>query len=437
MFLKILPIVSLTILLAILSCNQQQKRQEQDEEKTVESPDLVLGSVQSTVNNGLSYTYFIPSGYSVSTSWPVLIFFDPHGDGGFPLSIYSNLAEEFHFILIGSNDCKNGMRIEESTLIASRLVDASLQTFHADPSKISLAGFSGGAKVALVSAGNDQRIHTVICAGAVIPEGSVKRLPPVLGFAGRQDMNYSDVTMFFLSLEKTSLPHAMVEWKGKHEWPDSNTFRHAFYWCSLSGKNDSVLASKFLAEQKILIKGTTEILIRAELMEELIQLIPDKSKAISYEKELKNLRSTADYKKSFSRREQLLQIESDEKENLLQSFETRDMNWWKNKVSELFKNYSELNQRLLGYISLASYSFSNRALSNGNLPLMEKILFIYGLADPTNSEQPFLRAKMFQQTGQQDSILANIKKALKMGADKNRIEKEFPGISIGELAVDE
>ncbi len=429
---KISSLVRLTILLALLACNQKQKKREQVEEKTAKSPDLVFGKVQSTVNDGQSYSYYIPTRFTVSASWPVLIFFDPHGDGEFPISRYRNLAEEFHFILIGSNDCKNGMGFEESTLIASRLVDASLQTFHADPSKISLAGFSGGAKVALVSSANDKRIRTVICAGAVIPEGSVKRLPPVLGFAGRGDMNYSDITMFFLSLDNTSLPHAMVEWKGKHEWPDSMTFRHAFYWSSLSGEKDNEITLKFLTEQKKLIKGAIDPLIRAGLMEELIQTVPNNSEAISYQKELKSLRSSTEYKKFNSRKEHLLQIESDEKENLVQSFETRDLNWWKSKVSELSKNNSELNQRLLGYISLASYSFSNRALSSGNLPLMEKILFIYSLADPKNSEQPFLRAKMFQQSGHQDSTIANLKRALKMGADKNRIEKEFPGTFIGD-----
>ena len=54
-----------------------------------------------------SYALYIPITKGNHTL-PVIYFFDPHGDGNFPLTKYISLADKYGFILIGSNNSKNG-----------------------------------------------------------------------------------------------------------------------------------------------------------------------------------------------------------------------------------------------------------------------------------------------------------------------------------------
>jgi len=50
-------------------------------------------------------------------------------------------------------------------------------------------------------------------------------------------------------------------------------------------------------------------------------------------------------------------------------------------------------ERLLGFVSLACYSISNNALQQNNWEIAGKILAIYQLADPGNTDcQKFMRS---------------------------------------------
>ena len=56
---------------------------------------------------------------------------------------------------------------------------------------------------------------------------------------------------------------------------------------------------------------------------------------------------------------------------------------------------------------------------------LERALTIYGIVDPTNSEQPFLSACLFSKTGHPDQAVAALKKAIDMGLkQRSKIENE-------------
>src|SRR4051812_46967190 len=54
-----------------------------------------------------SYALYIPIVQNAAPM-PVIYCFDPHGDGSLPLRHYQLLADAYHFILVGSNNSKNG-----------------------------------------------------------------------------------------------------------------------------------------------------------------------------------------------------------------------------------------------------------------------------------------------------------------------------------------
>jgi hypothetical protein len=211
-------------------------------------------------------------------------------------------------------------------------VNEVTQRLKVQNTNLTLCGFSGGAKVALLSAAENIRIPRVIYCGAaanITPNHPLN----LLGFAGTRDMNYTDVVAFDKSLNASTIKHSLIEWQGKHEFPDAKTFADAFAWLST---------------------GT----------------VP------GYEKKQVTITS------------QKLTEEQAIKQELLNAFQMRDVNWWKNEIAQLNtkKKTDPMYDRLLGFVSLACYSYSNQTLQQKNLPAAEKILTIYALADPGNKD---------------------------------------------------
>ncbi len=293
---------------------------------------IIMPQVALRADASQSFTLYLPSKYSESTKLPVIIFFDPHGDGGVPINLYSTLAEKHGYILMASNSSKNGMNFEQTNTIANNLVDEAKTRFGVDENKITFCGFSGGAKVALLSGSNNSAISTIIYCGAVTNVNPTNPLT-LFGFAGTKDMNYTDVVSFEWGLKNATIPHYLIEWKGKHEFPTADIFNDAFV---------------FLTTGKIENYAKKQVTISPQKVAE----------------------------------------EQGNKQDLYQALQSQDLNWWKKKIAELNakKKADAMNERLLGFVSLACYSISNNLLQQNNIEPLGKILAIYKLADPDNTD---------------------------------------------------
>ena len=290
----------------------------------------VIPSVNLRGDTSQKFALYLPKSFSETSKLAVVIFFDPHGEGTVPLNLYSKLAEQNQFILLASNTSKNGMDFESTNGLATNLIREAQSRFSVDKSKITLCGFSGGAKVALACGANNPDISTVIYCGAATqfnPSHNVN----LLGFAGKKDMNYTDVVSFEWSLQNAPFKHFLIEWKGKHEFPTADVFKDAFTF---------------------LKKGDVENYATKKV--DITQTKVDEEQSI--------------------------------KQKYIDAFQSQDLNWWKAEIKSLNANKKSdlMFERLLGFISLACYSISNNCLEQNNLFIAEKILTIYKLADPTN-----------------------------------------------------
>ena len=395
----------------------------------------VISSVAVEQDPSQSYSLYLPKNYSDTSQFPVIIFFDPHGSGSYPLGKYSLLAERFGFILIGSNNSKNGMQFDQTNDIANKLIKEAAAMYSIDSKRISLAGFSGGSKVALVAAANHPELLSVIYCGAAIAFGDMKQLPAALGYAGEGDMNYSEVISSGSSLSEKMIEHFVIEWKGKHEWPDSLSFEDAFYWNSFIAMRNKLivpsneLINQFLQRKMTLLIRSQSILAQCNLYSQVITFLDGLADVKGYQQKMAALMKTDSFKKDFLIKQDLLQAESNMKENYLQCFEMKDESWWKDEITRM-RNVKASDQeimykRLLGYLSLASYSYSNNAIKQNNFSAAQKFLSIYKLSDPENSEQPFLSACLYARKGDSKKAIAFLREAIQMGLkDKAKIEKE-------------
>src|SRR4051794_3077960 len=189
----------------------------------------VVPFVTCKTNASQSYALYIPSKGNKQTL-PVIYFFDPHADGSLPLNKYKALADEYNFILIGSNNSKNGNDWSTTENIWNALFDDTQKRLKINSNRIYTCGFSGGAKVASYVALNHSGIKGVIVGGAGLPDGTSAgnfnfTFTEVVG---EGDMNMTDLVELNNELNRTPTKHRIIFFDGKHEWSAESTMNIGF-----------------------------------------------------------------------------------------------------------------------------------------------------------------------------------------------------------------
>ncbi len=204
-----------------------------------------------------SYALYIPSKGN-NEPLPVVYFFDPHGDGSLPLSKYNALANSCNFILIGSNNSKNGNDFSMAENIWNNLLNDTRKRLKINDNRIYVCGFSGGAKVATYIALNHHQVKGVIANGAGLPEitqaGNFNFT--FTAIAGEGDLNMTDLVAITNSLDQTQTRHRIIFFDGIHEWAPESTMKIAFTGFQLDAMQqklipvDNSFISNYIAESK-------------------------------------------------------------------------------------------------------------------------------------------------------------------------------------------
>ena len=345
-----LRILLISVLGLLTSCNEHSNTVQSSEPAAtpvVQAKDnFKAGEVTPLVplhmDAGETFAVYLPKGYTDSAKLPVIIFFDPHGDGSLPLGLYKDLADQYHYILVGSNTSKNGIPLEQTQAIAYNLFTEVKSRLSVNTTKIALCGFSGGAKVALLSGASNPEVSNIIYAGAKV---EIKPTHPltILGFAGVRDMNYTDLVMFDQALQNPAVKHFLVEWNGKHEFPSAEVFKDAFVFLNT---------------------GTVE-----NYAKKGVTITPANLKA-----------------------------EQDKKSDYIDAFQKKDLAWWKKEIDGLNakKKTDIMSDRLLGFLSLACYSIGGNELYQNKLTEADKFLKIYKMADPGNKDCDSMMTVLYQ-----------------------------------------
>ena len=334
-------ILTLALIAFFSSCNEHTSTTQTVEQPVVATAPIprdtfkvgeIIPSTLLHMDAGESFALYLPKGYTDSSKLPAIIFFDPHGDGSLPLNLYHELADQYHYILIGSNTSKNGIPLDQTRALANNLFNEAKSRLSIAPGKITFCGFSGGAKVALLSGADNPEVANIIYAGSKTDITPTHPLS-LLGFEGIRDMNYTDLVLYEQGLKTFPYKHFLIEWQGKHEFPSAETFKDAFI--------------------------------------------------------LLNTGSIDNYdKKQYTITPEKLKQEQQKKNQYISAFKGEDLTWWKKEIAGLTakKSTDIMDDRLLGFLSLACYSIGSSQLAEGKLDFADKILSIYKMADPTNKD---------------------------------------------------
>src|SRR5580658_5440998 len=119
----------LLLSLVFFSCRQPKQEAQSTEAIIAQQPvtypkdtfktGVVIPSVGLRLDATQTYALYLPAGYADSAKLPVIIFFDPHGEGALPLNLYHDLADKYHFVLMGSNSSKNLIDYNQTSVFAN------------------------------------------------------------------------------------------------------------------------------------------------------------------------------------------------------------------------------------------------------------------------------------------------------------------------------
>lgn len=183
-----------------------------------------------------SYALYLPPNYTSTQTWPVLYAFDPAARGKLPVERFREAAEEYGWILVGSNNSRNGP-MGRTMDAAKAMWKDTHERFAIDERQTYATGFSGGARVAiLVASSCHDCIAGVIASGAgfpveIKPSASTHFL--VFATAGIEDFNLPEIKSLGETLTRAGVTNHIEVFVGRHEWPSTGLAMEAIEWLTL------------------------------------------------------------------------------------------------------------------------------------------------------------------------------------------------------------
>ncbi len=401
-----------------------------------------------------SYALYIPSNNKTNA---IIYFFDPHSDGAQPLKNYKALADAYNFILIGSNNSKNGNDWQTTENIWQNLFNDTQSRLTFNRSRVYACGFSGGAKVASYIALHHTEVKAVIAGGAGLPDetpaGNFNF--SFTGIAGKGDMNMTDLVALNNDLDKTQTKHRIILFNGKHEWSPAGTMNIAFAGLEFDAMRNNVIPKNDLlvntytsnSKKRIdssinkndWIQASNECTLSVNMLDGItdVNWFNEKNNSII---------NNPAYKNQLQQQQALFTIEQNKKAEYNAQFQQGDMNYWNKTINDLNTRSKTttaegaMYQRLLAYLSLAFYSISNQLVNSNQNKDAEYFVTLYTLADPTNSEAWYFSAILDARNNNATATTNHLLKAVANGFnDEKRMlqQPEFqtlqPPISFTEI----
>jgi pimeloyl-ACP methyl ester carboxylesterase len=222
---------------------------------TARAQDLPRGSlvdaVKCATDASQTYALYLPSTYSAERSWSLLMGFHPGGRGRAMVETYESAAEQYGYIVVGSNNSRNGPW-DVSIAALRAMSDDVARRFNIDPNRVYLTGMSGGARVALQIALDSKNVAGVIASSAGFadnqPRASVSF--PIFATAGTDDFNYIEMRQVD---RKLTSPHYLALFAGGHTLPPKPVAVEAIEWLELQA-----IKSKRRARDETLVERLFE-----------------------------------------------------------------------------------------------------------------------------------------------------------------------------------
>ena len=195
----------------------------------------IVDRIEALNDSSQSYALYLPSNYTPDRKWPVLYAFDPGARGRVPVERFKEAAEKYGWIVLGSNNSRNGPW-DIAVNAWNAMQKDTHQRFAIDDERLYATGFSGGARAAIRIAIGCKCLAGVMANGAGFPRDlapSPQMHFVFFGAAGVDDFNYPELKNLQEPLTKAGIIHRVQTFEGRHEWPPVSMATAAVEWMEL------------------------------------------------------------------------------------------------------------------------------------------------------------------------------------------------------------
>jgi len=428
----------LVLISFLLSCNNQNQ---QEKNKTITSKTIfIAGKTKNNIvckkDSSQSYTAYFPENYNQTKETPVIVLFDSHARANLIINKFKNAANNFGYVLIASENIKNGLKTINYSI--DILFEDIFSRFKINKNRVYTAGFSGGAKVANSVAIYKGGIAGVIaCSGGLPQQGiKIKSKYDFVGIVGINDFNYQEMKTLDIAFNKYGFNSNLIIFNGQHEYPSNNIITNSVELLEISA-----MKRKFIPVNDNLLRSYTEK--EAKTINNFLIKDEDYKAYILYKRFLKNLSDLYDiskYKIGFDTllqrkiikqkikfEEQLSNKEAIEQQKIIGWFKNSDFKTLKQNITSLqikIRNDNEKHYeiRLLNYIEMLSYIFTNKALKLNDFKNFDQLITIYELSNNKNADKEYFKACKFALDKDNSNALKSLNKAVDFGfIDKDKL----------------
>jgi hypothetical protein len=391
-----------------------------------------------------SYALFLPPNYTPDKAWPTVFCFDPRARGKTAIERFSTAAEKYGYIIICSNNSRNGLNGPTISDIFTTLWDDVHSRFHIDDKRTFAAGMSGGSRLAATFASRCRGcLAGVIGCAAGFPADTppdAKTPFAYFGIVGVDDFNFGEMWQLEKKLSKLPAPYTFETFPGGHEWPPKENFDRALAWLSLQSIKGGAAESnqRFVEEQ---------FKIRMDLAEELLASHQYVDASRSFASIVRDFQGLVDIKVAVEKSEQLSKSAEVKKESsteeesyrrqLREAGEIR-MLWMKAsdpdsslpsrslasvRLAELKKSKDQPNdskerrlaRRILSHLTIESYETAQGALRNNDYSTALANYELVKEIDPRNPNVLYEIARTHALRREKKSALQFLEDAITLG----------------------
>lgn len=415
--------------------------------------DLPVNQVMDTIvcidDPGYSYALYLPPYYGDFKEWPVIYAFDPDARGRIPVERYKEAAERFGYIVVGSNDSRNGPW-EPIFRSAQAMFKDTRKRFLIDPNRVHLSGFSGGSRIASTIGMKNGKIAGVIGCGAGFDQGH----PPnyhidfdYYGLIGNLDFNYQEMKSLEMWLSMFDMKQEIAEFEGGHDWPPSKNLVDAITWMEFRAMEDerralrNDLIREFIETREQL---ALDALARNDpykayrAYRDIIDYIGELADTREYKERADQLLKDRRVKQHIKNIREVRLTENDlirEYRDAFRGYRSIDyefgvtiqpMSFWKSKVREARKFINRgdtpldslMGHRLIDYIWRTAFMLYEAVNHTDEHMLVPTYLEIWTIARPDHATPLYYLARYYSELGERRKSVKYLEKAVERGFDQ-------------------
>lgn len=346
-----------------------------------------------------SYEVFIPEHKANVDSLPLLLIIDAHAAGKYALKGVRFAAEKYSAVIVASNLIQNGFPEYKGAI---DLLLADVRTKYPVGQTVFIAGFSGGARMALDYASSHHMDGLVACGALAGPAQLAAVHCPIMSISGTDDFNFVETAQYLFQEGTSPAGLNIVLTHDSHAWPDSlkladaiGFLMYARYGANLPEQCETSFSEYCEQQLKRIdsLVGKNQLLSASLIARNLSLSMPFKNDE-RFSSSYTRIVSNSEYKKQLGELSACLRYEMNARQPYLKALLSEDSLWWRRELDTvLYRSRladdpfrADMYKRIKAFWGIACYSYANQAVRGREADKLERIIKVYRLIEPKNPD---------------------------------------------------